>query len=129
MVSIRVTNHLEDLVRDAERSSKIPDRELPGVVRRNIVEGNRIAKAFASEQHTMHGDTDIEYAPAFTSEMTGRLRGEYGADHAIGDGTQSEGYEHGSINSPPHKDHARSADRIAPRFADDVGDVGRSMFW
>lgn len=127
MSIVRVSNHLDDLARDAERSSNVPTRRLRAVVEESIEDGNRFAKASASEQHTMFGDTDIEYAPSFTSEMTGHLQGEYGSDHSIGDGTQATGYEYGSRNSPPHHDHDKSFDYIKPKFRAGVARVAEEM--
>lgn len=126
---VTVSHSLGDLESDLRKIPRILKREGRRVVQHNIVEGNRIAKAFASEQHTMWGDEDIEYPPSFTSEMTGPMRGEYGPDAAIGDGSQAEGYEHGSINSPPHNDLGRSLDQIAPEFGMDVSDLVSSLFW
>lgn len=120
-------------LRDLESDlGKIPvqlRREAPKVVRKNIKEGNRLAKGFASEQHTMFGDTDIEYPPSFTTEMTGKTTGMYGPDAAIGDGSQASGYEFGSVNSPPHYDLARSVDAIVPEFHLDTEDMLGDLFW
>ena len=129
MAVIRVHNTLDDLAGDAERAPKRVPTNLARVVEHNIVEGNRIARANASEQHTMFGDEDIEYPPSFTSEMTGVHRGEFGPDADIGDGSQAEGYEHGSINSPPHNDMGRAFDVIRPSFGDDVGDLAGGLYW
>ena len=126
---MKVSHSLNDLESDLRKIPKILRREGRRVVKHNISEGNRIAKAHASESHTMFGDTDIEYPPSFTSEMTGPMRGEYGPDSSIGDGSQAEGYEHGSINSPPHNDLARSLDVIGTEFALDVDDLVRDLFW
>ncbi len=127
MSIVRVSNHLDDLVRDAEESSTVPARRLRDVVSDALEDGNRFAKASASEDHTMHGDTDINYPPSFTSEMTGQFRGEYGSDHSIGDGTQATGYEYGSRNSPPHHDHDKSFDYIKPKFRAAVARVAEEM--
>jgi hypothetical protein len=124
-----VTNTLDDLTRDTRTVATTAKREMAKVVRTNTKEGNRIAKAFASEQHTMFGDTDIEYPPSFTWEMVGPLTGEYGPDAAIGDGSQASGYEFGSINSPPHFDLARSVDQISHKFVFDVQELPGKLFW
>lgn len=126
---VRVLHDLGDLANDMGSIATRAPKDMRDVVKHNIHEGNRIAKAHASEQHTMFGDADIEYPPSFTAEMTGPLQGEYGPDSAIGDGSQAEGYEHGSINSPPHHDMARSYDVIAIEFPLDVDDMVRGWFW
>lgn len=120
---VSVHHTLDDYVRDLRNSPRQLRTEGRRAVKRNIVAGNRIAKSLASEQHTMFGDADIEYPPSFTSEMTGPMRGEFGPDSSIGDGSQAEGYEHGSINSPPHNDLARAHDEIETPFRLDVDDV------
>lgn len=125
-MQVRVRHSIGDLG-FREKATRVR-KESPKVVRDNAHEGNRLAKSFASEQHTMFGDTDIEYPPSFTVERTGPLRYEYGADSDIGDGSQSTGYEHGSINSPPHHDHARSFEAIVPEFHQDVDDMLRWVF-
>lgn len=124
-----VRDTLDDLISDLRSTPQRVRRNGRRIVKHNITEGNRLAKGFASEQHTMFGDTDIEYPPSFTSEMTGPMRGEYGPDQSIGDGSQAEGYEHGSINSPPHHDMARSHDIIEQEFALDAEDLARDLFW
>lgn len=126
---IRVHNQLDDLAHDTRTVANRARRDMTAVVRKNTREGNRIAKAFASEQHTMFSDADIEYPPSFTWEMLSPLEGEYGPDQAIGDGSQSPGYEFGSINSPPHFDLARSVEAIQHRFLWDVQDLPDRWFW
>lgn len=124
-----VHNTLDDLARDTKVIASTAKRDMRRVVRDNTREGNRLAKAFASEQHTMFSDADIEYPPSFTWEMTGALAGEYGPDAGIGDGSQAAGYEFGSINSPPHLDLARSVEAIRPEFHQDVDEMVRGWFW
>lgn len=126
---VKVTHDIGDLAADLRYIAKTARRDMGRVVRKNATEGNRIAKAHASEQHTMFGDTDIEYPPSFTTQKTGPLEWEYGPDSAIGDGSQSPGYEHGSRNSPPHNDLARSFDVIQIEFGLDVEDMTREWFW
>lgn len=126
---VRVQHGIDDLANDLREIARNARRDMSAVVRHNAHEGNRIAKDLASQQHTMFGDADIEYPPSFTVERKTPLRYEYGPDSAIGDGSQSPGYEHGSINSPPHHDLARSHDAIAPEFLLDVDDMVRGWFW
>jgi hypothetical protein len=126
---ITVTHTLDDLESDFRKIYKRAPKDMAHVARANTKRGNRIAKAFASEQHTMFGDTDIQYPPSFTWEMLTALRGEYGPDASIGGGAAAEGYEHGSMNSPPHHDLARSSDLIGPMFARDVSKLPEKWFW
>lgn len=128
-MKVSVSNTLDDLTRDTKTIARTARRDMSSVVRKNTREGNRIAKAFASEQHTMFGDTDIEYPPSFTSEMISPLVGEYGPDVSIGDGSQASGYEFGSMNSPPHFDLARSVDEISHKFVSGVQELPSKWFW
>lgn len=128
-MKITVRDTLGDLEADFRTIARRAPRDMAKVVRDNAREGNRLAKAFASEQHTMFGDEDITYAPSFTVERIARYTYEYGPDAAIGDGSQASGYEFGSINSPGHFDLARSLDIIATQFGLDVDDMVRSWFW
>jgi len=125
-VSVRST--IGDLADDRRDKSRAFPKRLAETVRHNAHEGNRLARGFASEQHTMFGDEDIEYPPSFTVERKGRFEYEYGPDAAIGDGSQASGYEFGSINSPPHFDLARSVDVIGPEYVNDIEDLLRWMF-
>lgn len=128
-VNVQGAERIADLERDLREIRRRAPRDMNQVVRDNAYRGNAIAKAFASEQHTMFSDYDIDYPPSFTVEKLGPARWEYGPDADIGDGSKSPGYEHGSINSPPHHDLARSADIQVPEFHLDVEDMVRGWFW
>lgn len=129
MSTVRVQHTIGDLARDMSRIPVRFVREGNKVVRDNAYKGNTLAKGFASEQHTMFGDEDVEYPPSFTVEKLGPSNWVYGPDIAIGDGSQAEGYELGSINSPPHFDLARSVDVIGIEFPLDVDDMMHGLFW
>lgn len=126
---ITATHTLGDLESDLRKIAARALKDESAVVRDNAHKGNALAKGFASEQHTMYGDEDVLYPPSFTVERITATRYEYGPDMDIGDGSQAEGYEWGSINSPPHFDLARSFDQIVPEFHLDVDDMIRSWFW
>lgn len=126
---VRAVHTIGDLADDMRNVSRRAPIEGNRVVRDNAYKGNALAKGFASEQHTMFGDEDIEYPPSFTVEKIAPMLWEYGPDTSIGDGSQAEGYEHGSINSPPHHDIARSVDVIEIEFPLDVDDMVRGLFW
>lgn len=129
MPTVRASHTLHDLASDMQKIARRAPRDEAKVVRDNAREGNRIAKAFASEQHTMFGDEDVEYPPSFTAEKIDPTTWEYGPDASIGDGSQASGYEFGSINSPPHFDLARSVEAIRPEFHLDVEDMITDWFW
>lgn len=103
-------------------------RRMPRVVREAAKRGNRNARGFASEQHTMFSDVDVDYAPSFTVERIGRTAYEYGPeDH--GEGSKAPGYEWGSINqASPHRNLDRSVDIEATEFPMDVSDEMR-LIW
>ena len=130
-MAVRVTHTLGDLVRDQERIAAEAKAELPGIVRRNAERGNDIARAFASEQHTMNSDIDVPYQESFSAEQRTFLLWEYGPedDGVKHGGSQARGYENGSRNQRPHLNLARSQDIIGPEFADDVHDAAGRWFW
>lgn len=129
MARIRVLHGIDDLANDLSTIARRAPKDMRDVVKHNAHEGNRRAKEFASEQHTMFGDEDINYPPSFTVERIGPLTYVYGPDANIGDGSKSPGYEHGSINSPPHHDLARSADIQTIEYHLDIEDMTRGWFW
>lgn len=121
---VKVTSHLDALAADM---AAIPVRAVKDgskVVRKNLREGNRLAKAFAKNSAGSHGKL---YPLAFSAEMTSALAGEYGPDAAKPQGGMS--FEYGSRNQPPHLDLNRSADIIGPKFARDVDDMIGRLFW
>ena len=128
MATVRVHHGIDDLADDLKMVSTAIPRRGPGVVREAAKRGNRNARAFASEQHTMFSDVDVEYAPTFTVERVGRLSYEYGPE-ASGEGTKASGYEFGSVNqASPHRNLDRSVDIEAIEFPMDVSDELR-LIW
>jgi hypothetical protein len=127
-VRVSVTHTLGDLVADLEQLPVKFAQRAPVVVALNAQQGNHLASGYANEEHGYPGDEDAGYAETFTAEKVGGLAWEYGPE-AHGEGSKSPGYEHGSINSPPHHDLARSADLIGPALADDAGDMLEGLFW
>lgn len=123
---MRISEHdtLDGLVADL---SSIPTRFVRGTsraVKKNVDQGNRLAKANAKRTAGSHGKL---YPRAFSAEMTGLLSGEYGPDASMPQGDMS--FEYGSRNQAPHLDLNRSADIIGPKFANDIGDVLDGLFW
>ncbi len=121
-------SNLNDLASDLRGVADDTRRRMPGVVRDAAKRGNRHAREFASEQHTMFSDVDIDYAPTFTVERRGPLAYEYGPEN-VGEGTKAPGYEWGSINqASPHRNLDRSRDIEAVEFPMDVSDELRFIF-
>lgn len=124
---VNVTHTIGDLARDLADIPVEAVKQSAVIVRKNAQRGNKIAKDFASQQHTMHGDTDIHYPKSFSAELRTALSWEYGPDASKMQGGMS--FEFGSRNQPPHLDLARSADIIGPALADDVRDMLDRLFW
>lgn len=128
-MAVRVTNtDLHNLAGDLRGVGQNVKRKMPGVVRDAAKRGNRNAKAFASEQHTMFSDVDVDYAPTFTVDRRGPMAYEYGPENT-GEGSKSPGYEFGSINqASPHRNLDRSVDIEAVKFPMDVSDEMRFIW-
>lgn len=130
MAGVRVTNTdlggLSDNLRTIGRRST--KRSMSSVVRKAALRGNRNAQAFASEQHTMFSDVDVDYAPTFTVESRGFSDYEFGPEDR-GEGSKSPGYENGSVNqSSPHRNLDRAVDIERDQFPKDVRDEQR-VIW
>lgn len=123
-MSIHVTHSLGDLEADLRTIATTAPLRMRDVVRDNLRNGNRIARANAKRSAGAHGK---HYHKAFSTEMTGPTTGEYGPDSAMPQGGMS--FERGSRNQPPHLDLARSADIIGPAFSKGVQDMLDHLFW
>lgn len=130
-VRVRVHHDIGDLANDLTAIAKQVKPDMRKVVREGIKAGNKVAKKFASEQHTMNSDIDVPYQRSFSSEMTGPLEGEYGPvdDGIPHGGSQARGYENGSVNQRPHNNLRRSQDIIGPKFGEKVHDAVGEWFW
>lgn len=127
-MEIRVTGDVSDLAADLKMLATRTRPEMSKVVRDAAQNGNRHARAFASEQHTMWSDVDADYPAAFTVEAITPLKFEYGPDASRPQGSKASGYEFGSINQAyPHLDLARSADIVAVEYPMDVDDKLREL--
>lgn len=128
-MGIHVSGGVDDLARDLRFLATKTRPEMSKVVREAARTGNRHARAFASEEHTMFSDVDADYPDAFTVEAITPLSYEYGPDASRPQGSKASGYEFGSINQAyPHLDLARSADIVAAEFPMDVDDKVRELF-
>lgn len=128
---ITCSHAIDRFASDLDRIAERMPVELARTVRASALEGNRIARAFASEQHTMNSDIDVPYQESFSAEEIGPHEWEYGPvdDGVPHGGSQATGYELGSRNQVPHLDLARSVDIIGQQFADDVLEAADSLFW
>jgi hypothetical protein len=129
-MAVRVTNtDLHDLAGDLRGVAQDVKRKMPGVVRDAAQRGNRNARAFASEDHTMHSDVDVDYPKSFTVERRGPMTYEYGPDAALPEGSKAPGYEWGSVNqASAHRNLDRARDLDAVEFPMDVSDEMRFIW-
>lgn len=124
----RVTSGIGDLAKDLRGIGTSTRRRMPGVVLDAAKRGNRHAREFASEQHTMFSDVDVDYAPSFTVQRIGATAYEFGPEDS-GEGAKAEGYENGSINQAyPHRNLDRAVEIEAVEFPLDVSDEMR-LIW
>jgi hypothetical protein len=125
---VQVQHGIGDLADDLRTVATTTQARMSGVVRDAAQRGNRNARAFASEQHTMFSDVDVDYAPTFTVERITPLTYEFGPE-ARGEGNKASGYEFGSINqASPHRNLDRARDIEALEFPMDVGDELRFIW-
>lgn len=123
-----IRHNIDDLAEDLRGIATSTPRRMSGVVREAAKRGNRNARAFASEQHTMFSDVDVDYAPTFTVERLSPLSYTYGPE-ARGEGNKASGYEFGSINqASPHRNLDRSVDIEEYEFGADVRDELRFIW-
>lgn len=129
MPTIRITGGVKDTLNGlkfvAANQNKRCDKATANAAKR----GNRNARAFASEQHTMFSEVDAEYPFAMTVERVGPHTWEYGPDASLPEGSKATGYEYGSINQAyPHLDVTRSFDIEQVEFPMDISDEVR-LLW
>lgn len=130
-MGVRVVHSIGDLESDLLKMTRQAPIELRKVVRKNAIEGNRLARQYARQSAGKHGK---HYHKAFTWEMdsfygfgAGNITAEYGPQIDRPQGGMS--FERGSRNQPPHLDLARSADVIAWQFGPNVLYAAGKLFW
>lgn len=118
MATIRIDT-FDTLPRLVQHFVEVVDRiddELDKAARDTAREGNRTAQRFAIRSSGVHGK---HYPRAFTVERRGIADFIYGPEAGMPQGGMS--FENGSRNQPPHRDLARSADTLGPKFVRRVG--------
>lgn len=128
---IREHDNLEFLEADLRDIARKAPGAMRDVVRDGIRAGNILAQDYAKVSAGKHGKL---YPRAFSTEMHRTfagfgsvvVSGEYGPDIAKPQGGMS--FERGSRNQKPHLDLARSADRIAPSFQQEVRQSVNRLF-
>lgn len=132
---IKVTHSIDDLTSDLRTIALKAPTEFKKVVRKNAIEGTRLARTYASQQHTMNSRYDIHYPRSITWDHPssfygfggGSITAEYGPDPARPQGGMS--FEHGSRNQKPHLELNRSADVIAWQFGPNALYAADKLFW
>lgn len=128
---VRERDTLDRLIGALTNVARKAPREMQSTVRDGTRAGNIIAQDYARVSADRHGKL---YPRAFSSEMRPPflgfgavvVSGEYGPDISKPQGGMS--FERGSRNQKPHLDLARSADRIAPSFQREVGQMADRLF-
>lgn len=121
MGSIRVTNHLDDLLKDMAGIPVDAAKRMPGIVARHGKMGNAAAQRFARESSGPHGRL---YYKRITAEQRSPLSWEYGPTGDVVGNAVGAGWRSG----PPNTDLERSQDVVGPKFADAVGDMADDLF-
>lgn len=109
-----------DLTRDLARGSTIVERKGPGIVKRNVNRGTKVAQGIAKRASGPHGKN---YFKRITGEMTGPLEGEFGPN--AGGTPVGAGYRHG----PPNTDLEKALDIVGPAFRKQVSALVDETFW
>lgn len=118
----RLIGGVGDLARDLEGIAAKSAAELPAVVHQDVEQGKGLARGFAKKASGRHGKA---YFKRITSEMNGRLEGEYGPTGDVVGNAVGAGWRHGQRNT----DLPKSLDIQGPKFAADVGKRVDSWFW
>ena len=119
---VRVTHTIDDLADDLRAIAVKTPAAASRIVKKNVEQGNVIARGFARASSGLHGKN---YYKRLTAEMTGPLQGEYGPHGDVVGNAVGAGWR----NGPPNTDLEKSQDVIGPRFAKDAGDLLDKAFW
>lgn len=119
---VSVSGGVSDLADDLAKIPVKAARGLATATKRNVNQGNAVARRFARESSGPHGKN---YFKRITAEMTGPFEGEWGPTGDVAGNAVGAGWR----NGPPNTDLPRSADIQGPKFAKDVGDVVDGLFW
>jgi len=122
MATVRVTHGIGDLAADIARIPPEAVTRGSAVVRRNIKQGEAIAKRLARESSGPHGKN---YFKRIGSDMLGALEGEFGPHGDVENNAVGAGWR----NGPPNTDLPKAADIIGPKFAAGIGEMVDGLFW
>lgn len=134
MASIRVIHSIDDLADDLRGIAVRAPKDMISTVREAAKVGNVVARDNA-RRATPHGHSK-EYPATFSSEMGAKFfgvgAGYYSAEYGPverGQGHLAGLLENGSVNNPPQRNLARSADLMGPALAGEVRRLPDRWFW
>lgn len=122
---LTVSHDLDRLQRDLER---IPGKIVKGAERagkKRAEQGNRLAKADAKKKA---GQPGRHYPESFTVEHDGLMTWVYGPDASFKQGGMDFEWGRGR-QTKPHKSLSKSADKVGPKFWDDIDKLIGRVFW
>lgn len=119
-MSIRITHSLDDLAADFRTIARRAPRDMATLVRRTVKAGERAEVRIAEAKSGPHG---LNYPERITSDMTGKLQGEWGPN--AGGTPVGAGFRHGAGNT----DSEASAKVVAPKFYRDAHKLPDKWFW
>lgn len=120
-MGVRVTHSIDDLASDLRTMTHKAPTVLKRVVRKNTIEGNRLARDIARTEAGPHGKN---YYKRITWEMRGTYSGEYGPTGKVDGNAVGANWRHGT-----NRDLDRSAEIISWRFGPDVLNAAAGLFW
>ena len=119
---VRVEHDLGRMVADYSSMPGQVLRDGNKTVRRNIREGNALARGYARASSGPHGKN---YFKRLSAEMTGPLEGEYGPEGNVVENAVGAGWRGG----PENTDLENSLDVIGPKFLKAVDEMVDGLPW
>lgn len=129
-MGVRVVHTIGDLERDLRTIAKRAPVELRKVVRKNAIEGNRLARSYARGASGPHGKNyykriSWDQPRSFYGFGGGSITAEYGPHGAVVGRAVGAGYRGANENS----DLNRSANVIAWTFGPNALHAAHKLFW
>lgn len=121
-MGVKVTHSIGDLASDLRTMSRQAPPKLSRVVREQVKEGTRAARAHAKASAGPHGKT---YWKRISGEMTGPLTGEFGPTGNVVGRAVGAGYRKGVDNT----DLDLAAKEISWAFGHAVMNAADGLFW
>jgi hypothetical protein len=119
---VKVTHSIDDLANDALSIATKTRASMAMVVKRDTIEGRKLAQSAARAKSGPHGRN---YYKRITDEMLSPLVGEFGPHgDVVGNAVGAEWR-----GAPANNDLPQTADVIGPKFARDIADAADGLFW